>query len=297
MKNSSDPIFAIRGKIKFGEPLNKHTTFRIGGPAYLFIEPRSCADLRSAVSLAKKYKIPVLVIGAGSNILAGDKGIEAVVLHLNSVFFKKAYFKGNRLEVSCGLSLGRLIKLAQEHSLSGAEFLTGIPGTVGGALAMNAGAWGKTIGDLVESARVMDYEGRVKTLNKPDIRFGYRQSSLKDYIILNAGLRFVKKDKEAIKEEIDKYRQLRSNAQDNSLPNAGCVFRNPANISAGRLIDLCGLKGKSKGDAFVSMKHANFILNRGRGRAADVLGLMGLIKKRVNKKFGIDLEPEIKIWQ
>ncbi len=287
----------LKGKIRFEEPLKKYTTFKIGGQAKFFIRPYDIADLKLLITLAKRYKIPILVIGAGSNILISDKGVEAIVLQLNSPFFKRIFNKGNCLKVGSGFSIRQLIQVAKDRGLSGLEFLAGIPGTVGGALAMNAGAFGKNIGDLVDEVSVMDHNGNKKILKKKDIRFEYRKSSLRKYIILSVSFKLTRKDKEEIKGKMKKYLLYRRNTQDTSLPNAGCIFKNPKSESASWLIDLCGLKGKSIGDACVSWRHANFILNRKAASSRDVLKLMDLIKKRVKHKFNINLEPEIKIWQ
>jgi len=287
----------LKGKVRLKEPLRNKTTFKIGGPAKFFIEPRDSTDLKLLITCAKRYKIPILVIGSGSNILISDKGVRAIVLQLNSPFFKRILYNGNFLKAGCGLSLNELIQAAREHSLSGVEFSAGIPGTVGGALSMNAGAWGKNIGDLVESAEVMDYNGKIKILNKKDIKFGYRKSSLRKFMILSVCIKLTKKNRKEIKGNINKYLAYRRNTQDVSLPNAGCIFKNPPGKFAGRLIDLCGLKGGRRGNAFVSWRHANFILNQGNAHASDVLKLMNLIKNRVKQKFNIKLEPEIKIWK
>lgn len=289
----------LKGKISFEEPLKKHTTFKIGGPARFFVSPVDTPDLKSLVTLAKTEKIPVFVIGAGSNILAADRGIKGIAVKLNSPFFKKVSGpnKGNYLEAASGLAIADLIQGAKEKSLSGLEFLSGIPGTLGGALAMNAGAWGKDIARLVEKVSVMDYNGKVKVLKKKDIKFGYRKSSLAKYIILGASLKLAKRDKSQISANIKRYLSKRRDAQGVGLPNAGCVFKNPPGIGAGRLIDLAGLKGKSCGRAVVSARHANFILNQGGARASDVLKLMSLVKRRVRQRFNINLEPEIKIWR
>jgi len=186
------------------------------------------------------------------------------------------------------------------------EFLAGIPATLGGALVMNAGISEKTknqkpkiksIGDLVEAVTVMDYNGNIKTLDREEIKFGYRTSSLSKYIILSAIIKLTKGNIREIEDKIKVYLGYRRVAQDLPFANAGCIFKNPKRYQAGRLIDACGLKGKRIGDACVSNKHANFILNLGRARFSDVLRLMGLIKRRVKNKFNIDLEPEIKIWR
>jgi UDP-N-acetylmuramate dehydrogenase len=322
----------LKGKIRLAEPLKNHTTFKIGGPAKFFIEPQDPNDLRLLLSLinpvrkshtskikfsngVKRYRIPIYVIGRGSNLLISDKGINGVVLRLNAPWFNKLSYRDDYLEAGSGVLLSKVVLFAKDHGLSGTEFLAGIPGTVGGALAMNAGIakkinpsislrvdgeqsrTSKNIGDLVETVTVMDYNGKIKTLHKKDIEFGYRKSSLSKYIILGTSIRLAKENKKRIKERIKKYINYRKSTQDLSKPSAGCIFRNPKGHSAGRLIDLCGLKGKRVGDAGVSLKHANFILNLENAAARDVLQLTDLIKKEVRKKFNIDLKPEIKIWQ
>jgi UDP-N-acetylmuramate dehydrogenase len=283
-------------KIRIGEPIRNHTTFKIGGRAKFFIEPKDTDELRFSLAFAKNNKLPVFVIGAGSNILVGDKGIPGVLLRLSSPDFKKIYRKGSHLYAGSGAWLGKIVKFSKDYGLSGAEFLAGIPGTLGGALAMNAGVKARSMGCIAQEVSVMDYSGKIKNLRKKDLRFGYRKSNLSKYIILSAILKLKKSDKHRIRERIDEYVNYRKVTQDLSRPSAGCIFKNPHGDSAGRLIDLCGLKGKRVGDAAVSLKHANFILNLKRASCADVLKLMGIVRKTVNKKFKIDLAPEIKIW-
>lgn len=286
----------LKGKIKPGEPLKRHTTFKIGGPAEFFIKPKGISDLKLLLKGLKSDKIPILVIGAGSNILAADKGIKAAVLKLNAPDFRKVSFRGNYLNAGSGLMLQQLLSLAVKRGLSGMEFLAGIPGTLGGALVMNAGAWGRDIASLVREVKVMDYYGRAKTLKRKEIKFSYRKSGLDKYIILSACLKLIPAKQKEIRDNINKYLELRRNTQDTGLANAGCIFKNPQAGSAGRLIDLCGLKGKRMGGARISLKHANFILNKGNARSRDVLGLMRLMRKTVKQKFKVSLEPEIKIW-
>lgn len=316
---NQDKIFnSIRGKVRLLEPLKKHTTFKIGGPAKIFIEPEDLRDLKLSLNLVKRYKIPFFLLGRGSNILIDDHGLNAVVLRLNAPYFKRISLKNNRLKISSGVLLNKLVLFVRDHGLSGAEFLAGIPGTVGGALAMNAGITEKvnpgqmlrlskqgkvepsetrSISDLVEDVTVMDYGGNIKTLNKKNITFNYRWSSLSKFIIISTSIKLIKGDKKQIRDKINTYLRYRRLAQDLSRPSAGCVFKNPLGYSAGRLIDLCGLKGRRAGDACISQRHANFILNLGQANAKDVLKLMDLIKRRVKDKFLLRLEPEIKIWQ
>jgi len=287
----------IRGKIKFAEPLSRHTTFSIGGPAKLFICPLDLADLKTALIFLKPRKIPFLILGAGSNILAVDRGVQAAVIKLNAPFFKTLKRRGNNIEAASGVSLSELLRFTRRNNLGGLEFLTGIPGSVGGALAMNAGALGSSIGNLVAQVKVLDYNNKVKILKSKEINFVYRQAHLAKYIILGATFKLFRQDKKIIEKKINAARAYRRITQDYSRPSAGCVFRNPGEQSAGRLIDLCGLKGRKIGRACVSLKHANFILNTTSAKAGDVLRLMRLIKSKVEKRFNIKLEPEVRIWK
>lgn len=287
----------LKGKLKIDEPLKRHTTFKIGGPGRYFIEPRDEQDLRRLIKSAGINNLPLLVIGGGSNLLVNDEGVNGLVVKLNSPHFKRFFFDGNTLKAGSGCLLNLLLKVARERSLSGLEFLSGIPGTLGGALVMNAGIAHKNIGDLVEEVTVMDYNGKIKILNKKQIRFGYRVCSLSGYIVLDACLKLSVKNREQISTAIKNYLRQRKEKQELSLPSAGCVFKNPKGAPpAGRLIDLCGLKGKRIGGACVSAKHANFIVNTGRASAKDVSKLIKLIVENVKDKFNLQLEPEIKIW-
>jgi len=286
----------LRSKVKLNEPLKDHTTLKIGGPAKYFIEPKDIKHLKLLLNLLKGYKISFLIIGKGSNILVSDKGINAAVICLNSAAFKKVVRKNNYLHAGSAAALSQIIRIALKNSLSGVEFLTGIPGTLGGALIMNAGIPNEYIGDLVKDITVMDYRGNIKALAKKDIKFGYRSSNLTKYIILGARIKLIRKNRKEIKEKINRYLKRRIFTQELSWPSAGCIFKNPPGDSAGRLIDLCGLKKRRIKDAMVSEKHANFILNLGRAKTKDVLALMALMRKKVKNKFNITLEPEIKIW-
>lgn len=299
------PLNLLPG-ISFNEPLNKHTTFSIGPRARVWFEPKNISGLGIALLWAKERNIPVFVIGAGSNVLIRGKAINAVFIRLNSPAFKTVKPQGNVIFCGAGAGLWHLIKKTAALGLGGLEFLSGIPGTLGGALAMNAGISRrvkgnglrvKEIGELVEDVTVMDYGGRIKTIFKENLCFDYRSSNLSRCIILSAHLKLFKKDKKKINRDIREYIARRRNAQDALSRSAGCIFKNPSpDKSAGRLIDLCGLKGVSRGDAAISGKHANFIINRAAAKAEDVLALMSLAKKKVKKIFGITLKPEIKIW-
>ena len=286
----------LKGRVKRAEALSKHTSFRIGGRADFFIEPEDNEDLKLLFKLAKKEKLRLLFIGSGSNILPKDGRIKKIVVHLSSGNFTKLKFENNYCEAGSGVTLVKLIRLASSHGLTGLEFLTGIPGTVGGAVMMNAGAWGKEIADCLEEVSVMDYNGKVIKLKRDKIKFVYRSSGLEGYIILGAKFRLSKSALDKIKNRIDGYLKERRKTQGFVFPNAGSIFKNPPDNTAGRLIDLCGLKGSSAGGAIISEKHANFILNRNNAKASDVLKLMKLAKIKVKHNFNINLEPEIEIW-
>ncbi|MFA5311245.1 MAG: UDP-N-acetylmuramate dehydrogenase [Candidatus Omnitrophota bacterium] len=283
-------------KISNNRPLKDKTTMRIGGAARFFCQPRDLKELRMLISWAKKGSIPVFVLGAGSNLLISDKGVKGLVLKLSSAFFTAIELKGNSIEAGSGVKLSRLIKFSLGKSLTGLEFLSGIPGTLGGAVMMNAGCWGRDIADIVSQVKVMDLKGRIKALKGRDIPFGYRKSGLGKYIILKARIRLKKSARGIIECNIKDHLLKRRNSQGLTFYNAGCIFKNPKSESAGKLIELCGLKGKRIGGAFISPRHANFILNSGNANSGDVLKLISLVKKRVKNKFRLALEPEIKIW-
>lgn len=288
----------LKGRISFNAPLKKYAFFKAGGPAKIFIEPEDIGDLKRAVRLLKKERTPFLVLGRGSNILVSDKGVNKAVFRLSAPAFTEIKQDGVFIEAGAGVLLSKIILFSQTSGLSAAEFLAGIPGTLGGALSMNAGAWGKCIGDLVEEVNVMDSRGKIKKLKKEEIKFGYRHSGLSKYVILSGRLKLARKNKAGIASRIKKYISERKDKQDLSYPSLGSTFKNPDGYpAAGRLIDLCGIKGRRIGGACISNKHANFILNLKNAKSADVLKLMDLMKHEVKNKFGITLKPEIKIWQ
>ncbi len=287
----------LNKEIKTGINLAAFTSFKIGGRARFFFEPRDLKSLQQALVCAKKAGVKVFILGAGSNILASDFGIDGLVIKLSGRDFKGLDNPGTCITAGSGLKLNQLILFAEDKGLSGLEFLAGIPGTLGGALAGNAGAWGRSIGERVKEVSVLDYNGRGKLLAGRNLRFAYRKSNLNKYIILSAKLELHAADKDKIAFKIKEYLLRRGKTQGNSLPNAGCIFKNPAKIPAGLLIDACGLKGKTKGAALISRAHANFILNSGKAKCSDVLSLMDLIQRKVKERFKINLQPEIKIWR
>jgi len=293
MKN----IFSkINGKVLFNEPLKGHTTFRIGGPCGVWVEPRGERDLREILKLAKKRKKRTILIGAGSNILPGDAAAGGVVIHLGGKHFKKARFTGRKVKAGAGISLAYLVDLLCKKGLAGMEGLAGIPGTLGGAIFMNAGYKGN-ISDCLESVRVMDKKsGKTSVLKKKKIKFNYRHSGLDGYIMLEATLALKKADKKKLLKIRNSLLRIKRSEQPMGKACAGCVFKNPANaLPAARYIDMLGFKGKRIGGAKVSERHANFIINTRNAKARDVLRLMDTIKERVKSKFGVELVPEIEI--
>ncbi|MDD5108072.1 MAG: UDP-N-acetylmuramate dehydrogenase [Candidatus Omnitrophica bacterium] len=287
----------LNKKIKTKIKLANLTSFKIGGPAKFFFEPTNLENLQRVIILAKSAGVRIFILGSGSNLLVSDSGLDGIVIRLTAKDFKGIYTKGTCIIAGAGLKLSQLILFAQKEGLSGLEFLAGIPGTLGGALAGNAGAWGNSIGDLVKQVYVLDYSGRPRLTNCKELKFSYRKSKLDKYIIISAVLRLQALDKNSITQKIREYLLRRNKSQNDTFPNAGCVFKNPGKNSAGFLIDNCGLKGETLGGAAVSRRHANFILNSNNAKSSDVLALMALIKSKVKSRFKINLEPEIKIWK
>jgi UDP-N-acetylmuramate dehydrogenase len=290
----------LKGRLRFKEPLCRHASFKIGGEASIFFEPHDVRDLVNGLKLFKINRIPYFLVGNGTNLLISDKGFKGAVIKLSAPFFKNINIKNNIVRVGAGASIRSLIERLSQTNLGGYEFLAGIPATVGGALIMNAGVTiqGKrfSIADLVRSVKAVDRRGRILNLSAKKINFGYRKSDLGRYIILEAQIKLTKDEKAKVAKRISGYLSLRRQKQDYSRPNAGCIFKNPSgHLSAGMLIDRCGLKGRRYGGAIVSQKHANFILNFNRAKAGDVIKLMEIIKQRVKKSFDISLKEEIKI--
>ena len=299
----------IKGKIRFNQPLNKYTTWGVGGAAEVLVEPEDFSDLSRLIKFSRKEGLPIFVLGAGSNLLISDKGLKGIVLKLSNPNFKKTEFKDNFAKAGAGLGLNRFVSLTKAQCLSGCEFLSGIPGTVGGALDMNAGAKDVflsdsrylSLSDLVTEVRVLGIDGKEKVLKKKDIRFGYRSSNLSKFVIISAKFKLKPKNKKEISNLIQRFLSYKRNIQDLRSRSAGCVFKNPNNISkngnltAGKMIDACAMKGYKVGQAEVSRIHANFILNKGGAKAGEIFKLMRLIQKRVKQKFNVSLVPEVKI--
>lgn len=279
-----------RDRVKLNEPMSQYTTFKIGGPADLFYEAKTSEEIIKAVKLARRLKTPYFILGEGSNLLVSDQGFRGLVIKIQTSKFK---LQNSNIISESGAKLKTLVEEATKANLSGLEFVAGIPGTLGGAIRGNAGAWQQNIGDKVLKVRVLTKEGEIKWLSQKDCQFKYRQSrfSKTGEIILKVELELKREVREKIKRKIEEV--LKKREKQPKEPSAGCIFVNPKPLSAGKLIEECGLKGKQIGDAQISLKHANFIVNLGNARAKEALQLIKLAKTNIQKKFGIKLEKEI----
>lgn len=282
--------------MQFGHPLARYTTWRIGGAADVLIEPTEVEQIRDAVSRAREYGIPVLVIGRGSNLLVQDGGVRGLVLHLGDDF-ATLDISGSVLRAMAGRALVSAANIAIRHGLSGLEFATLIPGTVGGGVAMNAGAHGGEMKDVLQSVTVLTPEHEVLTLSPTDLQYAYRHSVVHErgYIVLEAEFALEPGVVQEMQERVRTWSRKRQQSQPLSLPNCGSVFRNPPGDYAARLVEAAGLKGMRMGNAAISDLHANFIVNLGQARAADVKALIAYAQKSVVEQFGIKLGTEVRV--
>ncbi len=286
----------LKAQVRFKEPLSKHTTLKVGGPADAWVRPVNFKLLQEITTTCLKKKIPYLVIGKGSNILFSDQGFRGVVISLDSPFFSGVHVRGEAVSCGAATPLAMLMRQMQENSLGGLEFLAGVPATLAGAIIMNAGAHNEAIGSLVQSVTVMDKKGKKQILPKRKLKFDYRKSNLKKYIVLEMTLKLNKRNPKKIKENTHVHLTQKRKTQDLNARSAGCIFRNPeTGLSAGAMIEACGLKGAESGGAQISVKHANYIINRNKAAASDVLYLIKLAQRKVKQKFRINLKPEIEI--
>jgi len=299
------------GRVLWDEPLADYATLRVGGPAWAVVKPEREEEFARLVKMLMAEGVRWWLIGRGSNILVPDSGLSGVVILMGRQYSR---IEGPRMvekignlenlgpEKSCtvsvqaGCSLSRLLHWAVEHELSGLEFVAGIPGSVGGAIRMNAGAWGREMADCVCRVRAMDERGVFQTLDKRQMGFGYRHASaVRDKIVLSADLHLQKGDRELIEETCQEMLQQRLAKQPLQSASAGSFFKNPVSHAAGRIIEQVGLKGYRCGDAMVSEKHANFIVNTGGATASDIYKLMKTVQSRVVNLTGIMLEPEVQL--
>ncbi len=277
------------------ESLKKHTTYGIGGPADLMIFPKSKQDLIKVIEIINENKIQLTILGSGSNVLVSDNGIRGAVISLKNSL-KQIEVDDNILYAECGTMLGKIVKHAVKNNLIGLENLNGVPGTLGGALIMNAGAWGGEISENLIHVEVINSKSEIQNIQKKDLNFSYRQSSFnKDDILLSAKFNLKKADKDIIKENFIEAQSGRKKSQPLNKRSAGSLFKNPKNNSAGKLLDEAGLKGFSIGDAKISEKHANFFINDGDATSKDMLMLIKKAHKEVKDKFNINLSLEVKL--
>ena len=285
----------IRGEVRFKEMLSFHTSLRIGGPADIFVVPQDIDDIRHALLYAEREQLPVAVVGGGNNLLVTDRGIRGVVLKLEGCL-GRAEFTGEEAVAGAGVGLSALIREAAALNLGGIEALVGIPATIGGALAMNAGTADGSIGDFVSAVYFLHPDGTIGECKPATGGFSYEQFSLPEgAVLVGARLRFHRRPFAEIQKDIKQRLKLKKQTQPLALASAGCVWKNPPGEVATKLIERVGLKGKRLNGAEISAKHANFIVNRGQASAADILALMDLTRERVQAQLGIALETEIRV--
>ena len=285
-------------QLKFDEPMSKHTSFRIGGNAEVFAMPQSREALASLLQTAAAKGIKPAILGAGTNVLAPDEGLPGITICLKDALEGMELLDGDRIRVMSGVTMTRAAVFAANHGLAGMEFAHGIPGTVGGGVFMNAGAYGGEMKDIVESVEIMDFNGKTTVLSNEEMGFSYRHSRLENCgdIVISATFRLQKGESEAIKETMHQLQAKRSASQPLNLPSAGSAFKRPVGGYAAALIDQAGLKGYQVGGAAISTKHAGFAVNLGGATAADVKMLLQQVSDIVFARDGIRLEPEVRIW-
>jgi UDP-N-acetylmuramate dehydrogenase len=283
----------VRGSVSFQAPLREYTSFKIGGPADVVVEPADIADVCLVVQQARARKVPLFVVG-GTNLLVRDGGIRGIVVNLARLRGIKEE-PGSVLYAEGGVGMPTLIGYAIRHSLSGLEWAAGIPGTVAGCVVMNAGTKLGEMKDSVKALRMVNMKGQIVDLEAAQVKFEYRRALLSRGIVVGVWLQLQQGVRSEIERVVKDYLHYRRDTQPLAMPSAGCVFKNPPNDSAGRLIEAVGLKGARVGDAEVSMKHANFMVNRGQASAADVLALIGKVRSAIRRRVGVRLDLELKI--
>ncbi|MCD7981708.1 MAG: UDP-N-acetylmuramate dehydrogenase [Clostridiales bacterium] len=285
---------AGEGAVLRDEPMSRHTTFRVGGPADFFVTPDS-AGLPGVTAYCREHGIPCLVIGNGSNLLCGDGGMKGVVVEIGKRM-SDIRIEGTKVSAEAGALLSAIAARAAEAGLTGFEFAAGIPGSIGGAAVMNAGAYGGEIRDILTEAEVLTEDGEIGTISADDLEFSYRHSVIpeKNYIVLRVILRLREGNPKEIYARMAELKEARVSKQPLEYPSAGSTFKRPEGYFAGKLIEDAGLKGYSRGGAQVSEKHCGFVINRGQATAEDIRALMEHIQQTVREKYGVDLEPEVK---
>lgn len=284
------------GRVKEHFPMKEVTSFEIGGPVDYFIEPETEEELIRAVLRLDEEKIPWMIMGKGTNMVVSDKGIRGAVIRMGA-FFEDIKVEGNRVIAEGGASMRRVAEAAQRESLAGLEFAHGIPGGIGGAMTMNAGAYGGEMKDVVESVRVLRRDGTIEVLSNEELHFEYRNSRVytENLIVLSATFSLEPGDGERIQEQMDDLWNRRTTKQPLEYPSAGSTFKRPVGYYAGQLIDQAGLRGLRHGDAQVSEKHCGFVINRGNATCREVVELIRTVQEAVYQKHGVELETEVKV--
>ena len=284
-----------KDSILIDEPMSRHTTFRVGGPADFFVTPKAKEEVRDVIRICKEAGMPYYIIGNGSNLLVSDAGYRGVIVQIYKEM-NEVKVEGDLVKAQAGALLSGIAAKALGAELSGFEFASGIPGTIGGACVMNAGAYGGEMKDVLEFVTVLTGEGKIIELGRNELELGYRTSVIakKGYIVLGAVLKLERGDGEKIKTYMDELKEKRVTKQPLEYPSAGSTFKRPEGYFAGKLIEDAGLRGFQVGGAQVSEKHCDFVINRDHATAADIMELMRQVQIRVKENSGVDLEPEVK---
>lgn len=292
--NALESILTKDG-VLIDEPMKSHTTFRVGGPADYYTIPKTKEEIRDIVRVCKQWEVPFYIIGNGSNLLVSDKGYRGVMIQIYKDM-NEITIEGQKVTAQAGALLSAIANRALDAGLTGFEFAAGIPGTLGGACVMNAGAYGGEMKDVLTYVTVLDEEGQFLTVDKEALELGYRTSVIakKGYIALEAGIELKEGTRDEIKARMEELKDRRITKQPLEYPSAGSTFKRPEGYFAGKLIEDAGLRGFRVGDAQVSEKHCGFVINRGSATAADIMGLITEVADTVERKFGVRMEPEVK---
>ena len=297
-QNLINELYRIVGQqnVKIEEPMAKHTTFRIGGPAQYMVMPQTVEDLGQVLVLCKAEQVPFFIVGHGSNLLVSDKGMTGVVIVLDQNFSQLS-IQGTTVKAMAGAMLGRIGLAARDAGLTGFEFAAGIPGTLGGAIMMNAGAYGGEMKDIVQSVQLMDSDGNLSERTCEEMEFSYRHSAIEgtDYVVIGATLTLQPGDVSAITQRMEELASARREKQPLEYPSAGSTFKRPKGYFAGKLIMDAGLAGYQVGGAQVSEKHCGFVINKGGATATDVMRLIEDVRQKVKDTFQVELEPEVRL--
>lgn len=293
MTNSIEDFTEILSR---NEPLSRHTWLKLGGAAEYFFTPRTQDELLGVVNFCRQQQLPIQILGSGSNILVRDEGVRGAVVRIVEPLLSAVTISGTTVEAEGGALLSHVVAEAVRAGLAGLEHLVGIPGTIGGAIVGNSGGRSGDIGQVVTSVRVLTQNGEIAVRRGDELSFEYRRSSLRDLIVLSATLELTRDDSEELTRRMRKNWIVKRSAQPLADQSAGCIFRNPRGLSAGALIEQCGLKGHSVGKARISDRHANFIVTEDGATSGDVEQLIARVRQAVADKFAVDLELEIKVW-